>query len=335
MTVDNFSCFQVSRDADGQVRHTIETIGSDALPAGEVVIKVNWSSLNFKDALACNAHPGVAGELPHVPGIDAAGTVHSSSDERYTAGDNVLVTGYELGAPAWGGWSEYIRVPAEWVVRLPESLSSRDAMVIGTAGFTASQCVQQLQLNSINPDSGPVVVTGATGGVGCCAVHLLARLGYEVHAVTGKSSQRESLIELGATEVIGRDALQDNPKRPMLKAVWAGGVDTVGGSMLDALLKSTKIGGCVSACGLVAGDKLNLTVYPFILRGVKLAGVTSSSCPREMREWIWSKLASDWKLDLPDGYVRQVDMKELPTAIEQILAGDNIGRVVVKISSEE
>lgn len=332
MPSTEFPCFQVSRSENGQLRHTIETIGLRDLPAGNVVIHVEWSSLNYKDALACQSHPGVAGELPHIPGIDAAGEVESSDDSRFAAGDRVLVTGYELGAPAWGGWSEYIRVPSDWVVRLPSTLTAREAMVIGTAGFTSAQCVRELQTNGVEPSSGPIIVTGATGGVGCCAVRLLSQLGYEVHAVTGKSAKSNSLIALGAKEVHGREILADNPKRPMMKSEWAGGIDTVGGSMLDALLKSTKIGGCVAACGLVAGDKLNLTVYPFILRGVKLVGVTSSSCPRPAREWIWSKLASDWKIELPDEFVNEVSLEGLATAVERIRSGDNVGRVVVKVA---
>lgn len=329
MTSQDFSCFQVSRDENGQLRHTIETLRLDDLPAGDVVIQVQWSSLNYKDALATQAHPGVVGELPHVPGIDAAGTVETSSDPRYQPGDRVLVTGYELGAPAWGGWSEYIRVPAEWVVALPNGLTPREAMVLGTAGFTAAQCVRELQLNGVA--EGAVVVTGATGGVGCCAVRLLSTLGYEVHAVSGKSSMRQSLLELGASDVHPRALLEDNPERPLLKARWAGGVDTVGGTILDALLKSTNIGGCVSACGLVAGDKLNLTVYPFILRGVKLAGVTSASCPRAIREQVWKKLSTDWRIALPDDFVSEVELRHLAGAVQKIAAGENVGRTIIKV----
>ena len=330
MNSKEFSCFQVSRDDSGQLRHTIATIGLQDLPAGEILVKVQWSSLNYKDALAARAHPGVAGELPHVPGIDAAGTVETSEENRYQPGDQVLVTGYELGAPAWGGWSEYIRVPAEWVVALPATLSTRDAMVLGTAGFTAAQCVREMQANGVA--SGRVVVTGATGGVGCWAIRLLSNLGYEVHAVTGKPHMREPLLALGATEVHGRELMTDNPKRPMLKAQWAGGVDTVGGSVLDALLKSTNIGGCVAACGLVGGDQLNLTVYPFILRGVKLAGVTSASCPRTARELIWKKLSSDWKLELPEQFVQEIALDQLADEISRINRGEHVGRTVIRIA---
>lgn len=334
MSTDEFRHFLVTRTEDGQLRHGVETTSLEQLPPGDTVIRVEWSSLNYKDALAARAHPGVAGELPHVPGIDAAGTIESSEDARYQPGDNVLVTGYELGAPVWGGWSEYIRVPSEWVVPLPESLSTRDAMVIGTAGFTAAQCLQEIQQRGVTPDDGPVVVTGATGGVGCFAVKLLAHNGYEVHAVTGKADAAKKLKSLGATEVFGRDALDDNPKRPLLTARWAGGIDTVGGNMLVALLKSTKIGGCVSACGLVGGDKLPMTVYPFILRGVALAGVTSSACPRPAREQVWKKLSGDWNVDLPSEWVEEIELAGVAHAIERIMKGGIAGRVVVRVCSD-
>ncbi len=328
----NFNCFQVNKLPDGQLSHSIKQISLDDWPAGDVVIKVSHSSLNYKDALAAAGHPGVAGKLPHVPGIDAAGVVAQSTDSRYAEGDAVLVTGYELGAPAWGGWSEYIRVPADWVVRMPSSLSPKAAMALGTAGFTAAQCVRELQGRDVEPDSGPVLVTGATGGVGCLSVRLLSKLGYEVHAMTGKAEMADNLKLLGAHAVHSRDILTDNPKRPLLSAKWAGGVDTVGGSPLVAFLKSTKINGCVAACGLVAGDQLDATIYPFILRGVSLSGVTSASCPRTAREWIWDQLNSDWNVELPEEWIEEVTMQELPAAIDRIRQGKISGRVVVRIA---
>ena len=334
MDISDFTCFQVSKTDAQDLLHHVETVSLDDLPEGDVVIRVHWSSLNYKDALAAQAHPGVAGPLPHVPGIDAAGVVAASSDSQFHVGDQVLVTGYELGAPAWGGWSEYIRVPAEWIVRLPDGLDLRSTMVIGTAGFTAAQCVRELETNSVTPDSGPVLVTGATGGVGVFAVRLLAQLGYEVHAVSGKASHHQALMDLGVTEVHGREILQDNPKRPLLSATWAGAVDTVGGQLLVALLKSTKVNGCVAACGLVAGAELNTTVYPFILRGTKLAGVTSSLCPRAAREEIWRRLAGPWQLELSDDWVDQVTLRQLPEAVQRILDGKVAGRVVVRVATD-
>ena len=333
MSGEKFSCFQVTKP-DQEPQHAIEMLTVDQLPPGDVVIRVHWSSLNYKDALAATAHPGVAGELPHVPGIDAAGIVESSADARYQPGDKVLVTGYELGAPRWGGWSEYIRVPAAWVVPLPSSLGLKESMVLGTAGFTAAQCVRELEISAIAPGSGPILVTGASGGVGTWAVRLLSSLGYEVHAVSGKASQVDQLKSLGAQAVHGRAVLDDNPKRPLLPATWAGGVDTVGGKMLVALLKSTKVNGCISACGLVAGHQLDMTVYPFILRGVKLAGVTSSLCPRPLREEIWRRLSGPWRVDLPDELIEEVTMQELSAAVQRILRGEIAGRVIVRICVE-
>jgi acrylyl-CoA reductase (NADPH) len=267
-----------------------------------------------------------------VPGIDVAGTVEESSDDRYQKGDAVLVTGYELGAPAWGGWSEFVRVPAEWIVPLPEGLSLRQTMILGTAGFTAALCVNELVRNEARPDGGPIAVTGATGGVGVWAVRILSHLGYEVHAITGKSTMSNQLRELGAAKVLGREALQDNPDRPLGKAQFAGGVDSVGGAMLVALLKSTQVTGCVSACGLVGGDKLSMTVYPFILRGVRLAGVTSSLCPRKPREQNWQRLAGPWKAELPDKLIEEVTLTGLREAISRIEAGAVAGRIVVRIA---
>ena len=333
MQVQEFRHFLVERSDDGQLRHGVTTTTLDAQPAGDVVIRVAWSSVNYKDALAMQGHPGVAGELPHVPGIDAAGTVVASEDPRYSVGESVLVTGYELGAPRWGGWSEYIRVPADWAVPLPRGMTKREAMVVGTAGFTAAQCLEAIQSAGVSPDDGPVVVTGATGGVGSFAVRLLSQKGYEVHAVTGKSHTSERLRNLGAFAVHGRDVLADNPKRPLLGSKWAGGIDTVGGTLLVALLKSTQIGGCVSACGLVAGDQLPMTVYPFILRGVTLAGVTSASCSRAVRERLWKLLSGDWKIDYPDSWVEEATLDELPQAVKRINAGEVTGRIVVNVAS--
>ena len=334
MLTREFRHFLVNRTADGSVRHAIAQTSLDAQPSGEVIVRVGWSSLNYKDALACQGHPGVAGPLPHVPGIDAAGMVAASDDDRYRVGEAVLVTGYELGAPRWGGWSEYIRVPADWVVKMPTGFSARHAMIVGTAGFTAAQCLRSLLLAEVTPDMGPVLVTGATGGVGSFAVQLLATHGFEVHAVTGKPHLDSALRKLGASEVLPRTVVEDQPKKPMLPARWAGGVDTVGGSPLTALLKSTRVGGCVAACGLVAGDQLPMTMYPFILRGVTLSGVTSASCSRRIRELIWDKLSTDWRVEYPDDWVQEVELDELPDAVEQIRRGDLAGRVVVKIGGD-
>src|SRR5262245_8186408 len=251
MAAPDLACFLVEKDAAGNIHRGVARRAVADLPQGQVLIRVAYSSLNYKDALAAQAHPGVVRKLPHVPGIDAAGTVAESSDSRFRSGEPVVVTGYELGAGQWGGWSEYVRVPADWVGPLPRGLSLQESMILGTAGFTAAQCVQAIQLNGVTPVDGEIVVTGATGGVGCLAVKLLAKLGYSVVAVTGKPQLEPRLKAWGAKRITGREDVLNTTDRPLLAARWAGAVDTVGGQTLATLLRETKPYGVVSACGLV------------------------------------------------------------------------------------
>ncbi len=328
----SFSCFMVRKTDKDQIESSIEQRPMLDLPAGEVLVHVAYSSLNYKDALAATGHPGVVRDFPHVPGIDAAGTVVESSVAEVAVGQAVVVTSYNLGTERWGGWAEYIRVPAEWVVPLPDGLSALDAMALGTAGFTAALCVDSLQQHGIAPSEKEVVVTGATGGVGILAVKLLAALGYPVVAVSGKSDRHDWLMQHGATRVIGRDDVNDNSSRPLLSARWAGAVDTVGGNTLATLLRSTQPGGCVAACGLVGGAELPLTVYPFILRGVTLAGIDSAFCPRERRIGIWKKLASDWNLTGLDAITTTVELSDIKTCVQDMLAGKTTGRTVVRLN---
>lgn len=325
-----FPCLMVRRNDAGVVTCGIEQVTVDDLPPGEVLIQVTASSLNYKDALACRAHAGIVKTLPHVPGIDCAGRVVESTSPDYCPSDPVLVTGYDLGSGAWGAYSEFIRVPAEWVVRLPANLTADEAMTYGTAGFTAAQCVERIVNHGVTPDDGEIVVTGATGGVGSLAVALLAKLGFTVAAVTGKPEQAPLLRELGATSILARDAVNDATDRPLLKGRWAAAVDTVGGNVLATLLRSTAYRGCVAACGLVAGDQLPLTVYPFILRGVTLYGIDSAKCPREPRLEIWRRLAFEWKLDHLERLRREITLGEVPAAVEEMLAGQTHGRVLVR-----
>jgi acrylyl-CoA reductase (NADPH) len=335
MTPDDFSAFYVERDSSGAIRSGIKTISQSNLPPGEVLIRAQWSSLNFKDALAATGHPGVARRLPHVPGIDVAGVVADISADHQTpelaVGDEVLVTGYELGAGQWGGWSEYVRVPKEWVIKRPNSLTLRETMVLGTAGFTAAQCVDALLHHGIQPKHGDVVVTGATGGVGSLAVMLLRKLLFRVCAVTGKAALRDRLEEWGAAEVLGRDVVLDSSSKPLLPGRWAGAVDTVGGATLSTIIRQTKDQGCVTACGLVGGTDMSLSVYPFILRGVTLAGITSSGCPRPDRETIWAKLSSSWRLPDLDRITTEVRLDQVGDLVPKILAGEIVGRTVVRI----
>ena len=333
MNSDAIRCLIVDKvhaaNSDAKATMNVLSISQDQLGSGTVEIDVQWSSLNFKDALAATGHPGVVKHFPHVPGIDAAGQVVSCSDGSFATGDAVLVTGYDLGQGHWGGWAERIRVPAEWVVRLPSGLTVRDAMIYGTAGFTAAQCVLALQRNEVQPDSGEVVVSGATGGVGSIAVRLLAHLGYRVVAVTGKSKLAQQLLDFGATRVISREELRDETSRPLLNARWAGGVDTVGGNILTSLLRATQYGGCVAACGLVAGADLQMSLYPFLLRGVTLSGIGSADCPRAKRLAIWDLLANQWRLKDLNQLVTEVTLEQLAEEVPRILAGQLAGRVIV------
>mgnify|MGYP002624572851 CR=1 FL=1 len=327
-------CLLVEKAESGEVHREITSVSPEELPPGDVTIRVEYSSLNYKDALAAQGHPGVVSKFPHVPGIDAAGIVEQSTDARFQSGQQVLVTGYELGSGRWGGWSEQIRVPADWVVPLPSGLTALDAMTLGTAGFTAAQCVDSLQRHHVTADRGDVVVTGATGGVGSLSVIILSQLGYHVTAVSGKSDTQSWLAELGACNVIARDAVNDASDRPMLKSRWAGAVDTVGGQTLATLVRSLDHRGCVAACGLVGGTDLPLTGYPFLLRGVTLDGIDSAQCPYASRIEIRRHLAGDWKPAQLESLRTVVALEDIEASIQSILKGGITGRVVVQVASD-
>ncbi len=327
MVQQPFNGYLVRQDEQGTVAGSVEQLTVDNLPTGEVLIRVAYSSLNYKDALAATGHPGVVKQLPHIPGIDAAGTVAASDADEYSPGDQVLVTGYGMGANRFGGWAQYVRVPTDYVVPLPEGLSLRESMIYGTAGFTAAQSVMAVE--QVDPARGPVVVTGASGGVGSLAVALLSKSGYEVVAVTGKPAARPLLERLGARQVIGREEVDDCSDRPLLKARWSAAVDTVGGNLLASVLRSTDHRGVVTACGLVAGAELAMTVYPFILRGVRLIGIDSAMCPRPERLAVWQRLAGPWKLSDLEPLVQTVGLDELDRQVQKILAGQVCGRTLV------
>lgn len=328
MSLDAIRCLVVDK-RHGETTSNVLSLPAEQLGAGTVEIEVHWSSLNYKDALAATGHPGVVKHFPHVPGIDAAGLVLKCTDGTFQVGDRVLVTGYDLGQGHWGGWSERIHVPSEWVVRLPSGLTERDAMIYGTAGFTAAQCVMALERNDVRPESGEVIVTGATGGVGSLTLRILSHLGYHVVAVTGKVELTEQLLKLGATRVVSRNELLDETTRPLLNSRWAGGVDTVGGDLLTSLLRSIQYGGCVAACGLVAGADLKMTLYPFLLRGVTLSGIGSADCPHEKRLRIWDLLAASWRPSTLNELVSEVSLQQLAIEVPRILAGRQTGRVLV------
>ena len=325
-------CFLVERDASGKASGGVAERDPSELPPGEVTIAVEYSSLNYKDALAATGHPGVVRNFPHVPGIDAAGKVVASSSARFAPGQSVLVTGYQLGAERWGGWSERVRVPAEWLVPLPNALTAKQAMTFGTAGFTAAQGVDLLRRHDVTPEKGEIVVTGATGGVGCLAVGMLARLGYRVVAVSGKPDAKPLLLELGAAEVLPREALQDDGKKPLLAARWAGAIDTIGGAPLAQIIRSTQRRGCVTCCGMLAGADLRVSVFPFILRGVTLAGIDSAECPTENRPALWDHMAVDWRPAMLDRLANEVSLDQVGDAVQRILRGEIVGRTVVRVA---
>jgi acrylyl-CoA reductase (NADPH) len=287
--------------------------------------------LNYKDALSATGHRGVTRHYPHTPGIDAAGVVVESAAEAFQPREPVIVTSYDLGMNTSGGWGQYVRVPAAWAVPLPEGLSLYEAMIYGTAGFTAGLAVLKLQAHGLRPEEGEVLVTGATGGVGSLAVGILARGGYRVIAATGKLEQEAYLRDLGAVEILPRTEVQDDSGRPLLSGRWAGAVDVVGGEHLASVLKATAYGGAVASCGLVASAELPTTVYPFILRAVSLLGVDSQNCPMEVRRQVWDNLAGPWKLPQLGRVATERRLDTLEPEIERILQGQQQGRIVVKL----
>ncbi len=326
-----FKALRVHEQADGTFLRQIESRSTDDLPEGEVLIRVHFAGLNYKDALSATGNKGVTRKFPHTPGIDAAGIVTESSHADFKAGDEVIVTSYDLGMNTDGGFAEYIRVPAAWVVPKPTELNLADSMVLGTAAFTAGLSLWKMLQNDQSPEAGKILVTGATGGVGSFAVGICAKVGFEVIASTGKSEATEYLKTLGATEVVGRDYAHDDSKRPLLKPLWAGAIDTVGGQVLVTLLKGCKRHGNVAACGLVLSPKLPTTVFPFILNGINLLGIDSERCTMPIRKQIWEKLATEWRVNDLDKIGRFVQLEELEEEIQTILQGKVTGRVVVDL----
>ena len=326
-----FKALVVEKTEDKQFVRSIRERTIEELPPGDLLVRVRYSSLNYKDALSATGHPGVTRQFPHTPGIDAAGEVVSCPSGRFSPGQQVLITGYDLGMETDGGWGGYIRIPAEWAVPLPAGLDLRESMIIGTAGFTAALSVLKLEQAGVKPGDGEILVTGATGGVGSIAVAILAKAGYRVVAATGKSSDEAFLRTLGATEVISREQLAEGADRPMLKERWAGAVDVVGGQMLVAALKSTRYGGAVTCCGLVGSTDLAMNVYPFILRGVSLIGIDSVNCPLEPRLQVWERLAGAWRPEHLAAIAHEVTLEELEGQILTILQGNMRGRVVISL----
>ncbi len=326
---DRFPAFRVF-DEGGQVRGRLTDVALDELSAGDVVIKAAYSSVNYKDALAGTGTGKIMRRFPLVGGIDVSGTVLSSADARFTVGDPVLVTGYDLGVAHDGGYASFVRVPAEWVVPVPDGLSLRDAMAIGTAGFTAALSLVELERNGLTPASGPVIVTGATGGVGSLGVQVLAARGYAVTALTGKDSAHDYLRSLGATTVLSRHTLQMGT-RPLEKAMWAGAIDPVGGDTLAWLTRSMLYNGAIACSGLTGGTELKTTVLPFILRGAKLLGIDSAMCPMATRLDVWRRLSHDMTPGRLAEMTEEIGMEDLPRAFDTLLKGAARGRFVVRL----
>jgi acrylyl-CoA reductase (NADPH) len=302
------------------------------LPKGEVLIRVHYSSVNYKDSLACIPNGNIVSAYPFVPGIDLAGIVVSSEDDRFQEGDEVIATSYEIGVTHFGGYSEYARIPAQWIVPVPKGMTLRESMIIGTAGFTAALSVLRLLENHVSPEKGKVLVTGATGGVGSFAVSILSKLGFNVESSTGKDSEHEYLQKIGATTVVSREEVYDGKIRALGKQKWAAAVDPVGGEPLASLLSQIQYGGSVSVSGLTAGTKLPTTVFPFILRGINLLGIDSVYCPMETRLNIWNRLATDFKpKNLEELIQKEVTLDQLPDILPTLLKGQARGRILVKI----
>jgi len=331
MDQKTFKAMVVTEKEKDQFVKEIKDRNIDDLPQGDVLVNVKYSSLNYKDVLSTIGNRGVTRQYPHTPGVDAAGTVAESQSKDFKAGDQVIVTSYDLGMNTSGGFGQYIRVPADWVVKMPENLSSRESMIFGTAGFTAALSVYRLVDYGITPDMGRILVSGATGGVGSIAVSILTKAGYEVVAVNGIVDEKDFLLEIGAKEVISIEDATDASGKPLLKGLWAGGIDTIGGEILATMIKSIQPDGGVTCCGNVGSHDLPLNVYPFILRGVTLMGIDSQNCPMPMRVKVWNKIASDWKLERLELLTTEVSLDGLNERIDLILQRKHKGRTIVRL----
>ena len=321
----------VSSESNKKYESKVQSRTIQDLPEGDVLIKVYFSSLNYKDALSAIGNKGVSRNYPHTPGIDAAGIIETSESKNFKVGEEVIVTGYDLGMNTSGGFSEYIRVPSEWVVKKPEGISLSESMALGTAGLTAGLCVRKLINHKLTPDSGKLFVTGATGGVGIVAMMLLSKLGFEVVAITGKLESQDMLKKYGASEVITREDLDQPLISPLQKSIYAGGIDAVGGNVLSNLICATSQRAAIACCGMVNGADLNTSVFPFILRGISLYGVDSAETELGIKEEVWNNFSSELKLEDLENQIKEITLSDLPAEIDTILKGQQIGRIRVKI----
>ena len=331
MEQKKFKAFVVEEQGGRFIRN-IKTRSVNDLPNNDLLIRVRYSSLNYKDALSASGNKGVTKNYPHTPGIDAVGTIVCSGTKKFRENEKVIVTSYDLGMNTAGGFGQYIRVSSDWAVKLPEGMTMKESMIIGTAGLTAGMSVYRLT-ESIKPEDGKVVVSGATGGVGALSVAILAKLGYTVTAISGKKQEHDFLLKLGASEVVSRKDFEKEDARPILKGCFAGGVDTVGGTILENIIKSTQPMGVVTCCGNVASPKLNMTIFPFILRGVSLIGIDSQNYPMTYREIVWNKLAKDWKPDQLMEIYTEIFLAELSDKINLMLDGKLKGRTILNLEA--
>jgi len=328
-----FNALVVEKDADGTTHAAVKALTEADLPAGEVLVRVEYSTVNYKDGLCLGSGGGLVRNWPHVPGIDLAGTVEASDDARYAPGDKVVLTGWRVGEAYWGGYAQKARVRADWLVPLPEGLTTRAAMAVGTAGLTAMLAILALEAHGLRPGQGPVLATGAAGGVGSVAVALLARLGHEVAAVTGRPETEAYLRDLGATRIVPRADLAETVKRPLEAETWAGCIDAVGGAMLARVLGQMKYGTSVAAVGLAGGAGLPASVVPFLLRGVNLLGIDSVMQPFANRQAAWARIASDMPMDKLDAMISMATLDDLPRLGREILAGQIKGRTVIDLNA--
>lgn len=328
--VTTFKAFRVEEYEEGFVS-SIKTIEFKPLGESEILVKVHYSSLNYKDALSASGNKGVTRNYPHTPGIDAVGVIELSNDNSLKVGDKVIVTSYDLGMNTDGGFAEYIQVPSTWAVKLPESLTMKEAMIYGTAGLTAGMSVLRLT-ELVKPEDGNIAVSGATGGVGALSVSILSKLGYSVVAITGKETEKKYLMQLGSKEVLLRNKVEEFSKRPLLKPLFAGAIDTVGGVILENIIKSSHPMGVVTCCGNVASPKIDLTVFPFILRGVTLIGIDSQNYPMKYRTEVWNKLANEWKPSQLNDTCDEIGLDIVQSKIDLMLKGQLKGRTILAIS---
>ena len=325
-----FNALLISQSESG-FRKEIREINTDDLPENDILIKVSYSSLNYKDALSASGNKGVTRKFPHVPGIDAAGIIVKSNTPEFPTGASVLVTGFDLGMNTWGGFGQYISVPAQWVIALPDGLTAKEAMSLGTAGLTAGLSVDKIVRAGIKPGYGPVIVSGATGGVGSMASAIMSKLGFDVTAISGKNEDHFLTSVLGASQIINReDFTEKYNSKPMSSADFAAGIDNVGGQVLSGILKSVKQNGIVTCCGNVSSAELNTSIFPFILRGITLAGIDSAQAPLDLRKSVWRSLASDWKPLYLEKMIEEITINELSQKLEEMLLGKARGRYILK-----